>query len=237
MPRSSSRRTLVLIPEQRCMLVNMTVHAVRTTPRRTARPSLLDVAAEVLVADPAASLAEVAAAAGIGRTTLHKQYATRDDLLCAVGHRAIDLLEQAINQVTGTDDADGGLRATVAAMIPIGPQLAFLWRTPAFDHIAELDERWKAAEARSLAVLKRAQDRGVLQASVPDWWLLQTFYSIIYVAAESVSHGKLAPLDAPGLALGTFLHGVGAPPRRANAGAPASGAGASAGEAPVTGDL
>ncbi len=47
--------------------------------------SLLDVAAGVLVADPAASLAEVAKAAGIGRTTLHKQYATRDDLLCAVG--------------------------------------------------------------------------------------------------------------------------------------------------------
>jgi hypothetical protein len=33
-------------------------------------------------------LAEVAEAAGIGRTTLHKDYATRDDLLLAVGHRA-----------------------------------------------------------------------------------------------------------------------------------------------------
>ena len=197
--------------------MNMTVHDVGTIPRRTARPSLLDVAAEVLVADPAASLAEVAAAAGIGRTTLHKQYATRDDLLCAVGHRAIDLLEQAISQVTGTGDADGGLRATVAAMIPIGPQLAFLWRTPAFDHIAELEQRWKAAETRNLAVLKRAQGRGLLTASVPDWWLLQTFYSIIYVAAESVGAGKLAPLDAPGLALRTFLHGVGAPSAEAPA--------------------
>jgi len=203
----------------------MAVHPIGTTLHRTVRPSLLDVAAEVLVADPAASLAEVAAAAGIGRTTLHKHYATRDDLLCAVGHRAIDLWEQAISQVTGTDDADGGLRATVAAMIPIGPQLAFLWRTPAFDHITELDQRWKAAEARSLAVLKRAQDRGFLTASVPDWWLLQTFYSIIYVAAESVGAGKLAPLDAPGLALRTFLQGVGAPMPAAGAEASASGAG------------
>src|SRR5215469_9005838 len=201
----------MLILEQSCIVLNMTVHQVGAAPRRTARPPLLDVAAEVLVADPAASLAEVAAAAGIGRTTLHKQYATRDDLLCAVGHRAIDLLEQAISQVTGTDDADGGLRATIAAMIPIGPQLAFLWRTPAFDHIAELDQRWTAAETRNLAVLKRAQDRGILTASVPDWWLVQTFYSIIYVAAESVGAGKLASLDAPGLALRTFLHGIGAP--------------------------
>jgi AcrR family transcriptional regulator len=189
----------------------MSVHTLSAAPRRAARPSLLDIAAEVLVADPAASLAEVAAAAGIGRTTLHKHYATRDDLLCAVGHRAIDLWEQAVSGVTGTEDADGGLLALTAAMIPIGPQLAFLWRTPAFDHVQDLGERWKAVEARGLAVLQRAQERGIVAASVPDWWLLQTFYSIIYVAAESVGAGKLAPLDAPGLAHATFLHGLGAP--------------------------
>jgi AcrR family transcriptional regulator len=203
-------RTPVFDTERVCIVLNMSVHMV-AAHRRATRPSLLDVAAEVLVADPAASLAEVAAAAGIGRTTLHKHYATRDDLLCAVGHRAIDLWERAVSPVTGTDEPDGGLRAITAAMIPIGPQLAFLWRTPAFDHITALDERWKAAEARVLAVLKRAQDRGVVSGSVPDWWLLQTFYSVIYVAAESVGAGKLAPLDAPDLVLSTFLHGIGAP--------------------------
>jgi AcrR family transcriptional regulator len=191
--------------------MNMSVHSL-AVPRRGARPSLLDVVAEVLVADPAASLAEVAEAAGIGRTTLHKQYATRDDLLFAVGHRAIDLWEQAVAGAGGGEDPDGGLRALVAAMIPIGPQLAFLWRTPAFDHVTRLGERWLAVEARCLAVLKLAQDRGALAAGVPDWWLLQTLYSIVYVAAESVGAGKLAPLDAPGLALGTILHGLGARP-------------------------
>ena len=189
----------------------MSVHTA-AGPRRGARPSLLDVAAEVLVADPAASLAEVAEAAGIGRTTLHKQYATRDDLLCAVGHRAIDLWEQAVAGAGGTDDPDGGLQALVAAMIPIGPQLAFLWRTPAFDHRDELAERWLAVEARCLAVLKRARDLGCLAAGIPDWWLLEMLYSVVYVAAESVGLGQLAPLDAPGLALGTYLHGLGASP-------------------------
>jgi len=182
--------------------------------RRGTRPSLLDVAAEVLVADPAASLAQVAEAAGIGRTTLHKQYATRDDLLLAVGHRAIDLWEQAVGGAGAGNgyggDPDGGLRALVAAMVPIGPQLAFLWRTPAFDHLGELGERWLAVQARCLAVLKRAQDLGALAAGVPDWWLLQMLYSVVYVAAESVAAGQLAPLDAPGLALDTFLHGLGA---------------------------
>jgi AcrR family transcriptional regulator len=178
---------------------------------RRGRPPVLDVAAEVLVADPAASLAEVAAAAGIGRTTLHKHYATREDLLCAVGHRAIDLWEQAVDAAGGADQPDGGLHALTTALIPIGPQLAFLWRTPAFDHIKDLDARWVAVEQRCLAVLKRAQDHRLLAAGLPDWWLMQTFYAVIYTAAESVRSGKLAPLDAPDLALRTFLHGVGAP--------------------------
>lgn len=177
--------------------------------RRRGRPSLLDVAAEVLVGDPAASLAQVAAAAGIGRTTLHKNYATREDLLCAVGHRAIDLWEQAVDAVSAAEHPDGGLRALAAALVPIGPQLGFLWRTPAFDHVKDLDARWLAVEERGLAVLRRAQERGVLAAGTADWWLLQTFYSLVYVAAESVQSGKLAPLDAPALVVHTFLHGVG----------------------------
>src|SRR5258705_2059677 len=101
------------------MVVNVSVHLVRGAPPRAAKPSLLDVAAEVLVTNPSASLAEVAEAAGIGRTTLHKQYATRDDLMKAVGHRAIDLWERAVDEVSAADDADGGLRAVVAAMVPI----------------------------------------------------------------------------------------------------------------------
>jgi len=179
------------------------------------RSSLLDAAAEVLVADPGASLAEVAEAAGIGRTTLHKHYATRDDLLRAVGQRALDLWRQAVDQV-GVDDTeqpDGGLRALAAALIPIGPQLIFLWRTPAFDNHLEIDKQGYAMDERSLALLARAQGRGLLSAGVPSWWLLQSLYSLVYVASESIQSGWLAPREAPDLVVTTFLHGNGAHPR------------------------
>jgi AcrR family transcriptional regulator len=182
----------------------MSVHAVRTK-----RP-LLDVAAEALVADPAASLAEVAEAAGIGRTTLHKQYATRDDLMRAVGHRAIELWERAVDDVV--DSPDGGLRALTEAMIPIGPQLGFLWRSPIFDRTPDIVDRWIDVEKRCLDVVKRSQQRGVIAAGVADWWLLQTLYSLVYVASESIRSGHLAPRDASDLVLNTLLRGIGAPP-------------------------
>jgi AcrR family transcriptional regulator len=192
--------------------MNMSVQTTGTArPRRGMRPPLLDVAAEVLVADPAASLAEVAEAAGIGRTTLHKHYATRDDLLRAVGHRAVDLWEQALAPVA--DGPDGGLRAIIASMVVVGSQLGFLWRTPALRRDQALKERSDAMQERTLAVLRRAADRGVVAPATPDWWLLDSFFSLIYVAAESVADGQLAPNDAPRLVTDTFLHGIGVPGR------------------------
>lgn len=172
------------------------------------RVSLLDVAAEVLVTNPSASLAQVAEAAGIGRTTLHSQYATRDDLIRAVGLRALDLWEKAVADIGGTGPHER-LRALAASMIPIGPQLAFLWRTPAFDHDEQIMDRQRAVEVRVLALLESARDGGLLAADAPGWWLLATFHALVYVGAESVDCGNLAPREAPDRVMAMFLHGIG----------------------------
>src|SRR5215475_2431368 len=185
----------------------MSVHLIARRSTSSTKSSLLDVATEVLVADPAASLADVAEAAGIGRTTLHKHYATRDDLMRAVAHRALDLWSQAVDNVA--EGQDGGLRALAEATVPIGPQLGFLWRSPILEHIPEIVERWTAVERRNLAVLQRARAHGVIDPDVADWWLLQTFYSVVYVASEAVRSGHLAPRDAPDLVLRTMLRGIG----------------------------
>ena len=58
---------------------------------RTQHAELLDAAVTYLVGNPRASLADIAAAAGIGRTTLFKRYATRDELEHAVAMRAVDV--------------------------------------------------------------------------------------------------------------------------------------------------
>jgi hypothetical protein len=107
--------------------------------------------------------------------------------------------------------ADGGLRAFAEGMVPIGAHLSYLWRNPMFDRIEDIDRRWRSVEPLVLALLKRAGDRGLVRRDVPDFWLLQTFYSLVYVATESVRSGHLAPRDAPDLVVDTFLRGLGAP--------------------------
>jgi hypothetical protein len=60
-----------------------------------------------------------------------------------------------------------------------------------------------------LAVLKRARAKGLIRADVPDFWLLRTFYSVVYVATDSIDDGNLAPLAAPELVVSTLLRGLG----------------------------
>jgi AcrR family transcriptional regulator len=202
------------------MVLNMSVHLGAFGRPRRAERQLLDVVAEVLVAQPGASLAEVARAAGISRTTLHKHYATRDELVRAVGLRAIEIWEQAMASVSGEPGTEAGLRELFAAMIESGPQLNFLWRNPTLDGDAELTRRYIDVEKQCMSVVHRARDLGVFSAATPDWWLLQTMNALVYTAAESVAAGHLAPREAPDLALNTLLHGLsapvsaGAPPRR-----------------------
>ncbi|MEU1179064.1 helix-turn-helix domain-containing protein [Streptomyces sp. NPDC005820] len=49
------------------------------------RRAILDAAITLLATDPTASLSEVAAAAGVGRTTVHRYFPERSDLLAAIG--------------------------------------------------------------------------------------------------------------------------------------------------------
>lgn len=189
----------------------MSVHAAARElrrPARAARPSVLDVAAETLVADPSASLATVAAAAGIGRTTLHKHYATRQDLLVAVAHQALD---RALEAASAADHADGAtaLRQLIDALVPVGAQLAFLFRQPSLDGEPEIERRMPELDVPIDAAIEKARSAGVLRTDRPDWWFGSTLFALVYVAWEGVALGRLAPLDATDLVFDTLVNGLG----------------------------
>src|SRR5687768_6419137 len=62
-------------------------------PQARTRRAILDAAVRTLSADFGASLADIAAEAGVGRTTLHRYFPERADLLNAI---AADALERSI---------------------------------------------------------------------------------------------------------------------------------------------
>jgi len=188
---------------------------------RTSSSTLLQTATEVLVADPTASLSDVARAAGIGRTTLHKLYPTRHALLVALARDALDVLERTYadaglggpDPATDADtdaeaDPDAALRRLVVALVPLGPRVEYLMRERSLDVEPDLTARVEALDEPVRALVRRAQAAGRLRAGVPDEWVVASLNALVYAAWELVALGRLAPVAAPDLVLGTLLDGV-----------------------------
>ena len=175
---------------------------------------LLDAAVSYLVAyriaHPRATLGQIAAAAGMGHTSLFKRFPTRDALEHAVAVRALAVCLTAVTGARDDTASDGGLRSLVTALIPIGPQLNFIWRTPALDVDEEVVQHDRVMDAALFAALERACTAGALRGDRPGWWLAHTLYALVYVAWESVRDGALARRDAPDLVLDTLVGGPGA---------------------------
>ena len=81
---------------------------IETGTRGRTRKAILDAAIRVLAADPSASLGQIADAADVGRTTLHRYFPDRAELLAAVmqeaGRRLGDAAVRArLDEGTGLD--------------------------------------------------------------------------------------------------------------------------------------
>ncbi len=181
---------------------------------------ILEIAAEVFSANAAASLADVAAAAGVGRTTLHNRFPTREALLLAVAHDALDrcatVIQDARLAEVGADAAPEEVRAALSrfieAMIPLGPRIEFLLRQPELDLDKELAARTDQLDTPLEEFVSRAQRAGALRAGVPPWWAVSSLYALTYAAWEAITAGLLAPRDAAALVLDTALTGIGPTP-------------------------
>jgi TetR/AcrR family transcriptional repressor of lfrA len=166
---------------------------------------LLETATSVLLKDPAASLGDVAKAAGVGRTTLHKRFPTRADLIHALAAEALDLVDEAIDRVDVT--ADDAVEQLVANLVPLGPRVEFLLRFPNLRDDERLNMRLTVMDQPVIDLISRLQGTR-MRADLPAWWITQILYTGIYSAWEGIAAGRLAPLDAPGLVLTTFYQGV-----------------------------
>ncbi|MFD4643957.1 TetR/AcrR family transcriptional regulator [Lentzea sp. NPDC058436] len=166
---------------------------------------LLQTATSVLLKDPTASLGDVARAAGVGRTTLHKRYPTRTDLVRAVASEALDLIHSVAREVDF--ESDDALEDLMRRLVPLGPRVEFLLRFPGLERDEEVAGRIREMDRPVLDVITRLQGTR-LRRDLPAWWILQTAYAGLFIAWEAISDGRLAPLDAPRFVLTTVFEGV-----------------------------
>jgi len=179
--------------------------------------AILDALSKLLVVHPEASLGELARKVGIGRTTLHRLYPTREALLHATARSALEQLQDidtqmelaAVFTLEWTPEASwAALHAWVEAHVPLGPQLMFLLRARELEAEADLVVEVAALDATLLGALKRAQQRGCLARDLSAPWLVASLNALVFSAWEQIEAGNLAPRDAARVVLSTWRRGV-----------------------------
>lgn len=180
------------------------------------RDEILAAAQRHLNIDPRASMAVLAAAAGVGRATLHRHFASRDDLLHELGTRSLDRWEESMDAVDTRAVAASGDAARITACLTelfsryladsddFGFALTDSYLTSAPDLVTRSD---RLAE-REVELLAAAQEAGVLRDDVPSRWLTHAVYGLLVGAREAVREGDVARRDLDALVLSTFLKGA-----------------------------
>jgi AcrR family transcriptional regulator len=170
--------------------------------------AMLTTGARMLAADPGASIAAIAAEAGVDRRTVYRRFPSLEELLAAIYTARLDAVERAI--------ADARLREAPVAVA--------LHRY--VESVIEVNRRWPVDLARMLAdeqarerrdasvaeldaFLQRATDEGLLRAGLPEGWAAALLPGLMHLVARQTP--ELAAGPAADLVVDTLLRGIGAP--------------------------
>jgi AcrR family transcriptional regulator len=180
-----------------------------TGVRQRTRRAIVDAAIAVWSRDFSASLGDIAERADVSRSTLHRYFPDRQALVDAAIGAAIEGLERESEKATANcHTAAEELEALMRAMIDVGDAIIFLFADP--DRFSD-NPHWREDEDKELPeIIRRAQAEGAIAGDVDPPWIVGMFYSIIYVAAQSIGTGDIPRHRAGDVAVRTFLHGLSA---------------------------
>ena len=177
--------------------------------RPQARDAIIEAAFQVLGRDPAASLADIADRAGVGRATLHRHFRGRDDLMVALARTAMGELDEAVDAaVAGAPTHTEALGTSLAAIIPLADRQWFLSREPV-EHDPDVMAGYQRQRKELADAIDGARAEGSFGASVPTSWIVRAFEHLVFAAWESVRAGEATASQASALAWRTLTAGLG----------------------------
>lgn len=155
--------------------------------------AILEAAQRLLSVNHAASVAEIAKAAGVGRVTLYGHFPTREHLVEAVLDRAVEradaLLEDPRLRELSAPEALGRLVTSSWEVLDRHSSLFV-----AADRMLPT-ERIRTAHAKPLhrveELFRRGRDDGDFRTDLPLSWQVSTFFAILHTAAAEVEAGRL----------------------------------------------
>jgi len=181
---------------------------LRADAERNVR-AIIDAAIVLLAAEPDASMERVATAAGVGRATVYRHFASRDHLVRAILDRA---LQDARDAVVGSDPGQGtapeALGRAVEALLKVADRYRLV-RSIA-PHDAELRQRAEEVGAPLTAIIQRGQREGSFRTDLSARWGAAALGALMQAMTVQLIDGDVRDRDAARLLLTTLVDGIAA---------------------------
>lgn len=151
----------------------------RTPLQNRTRNAILEAATSVFVNDRSASLSEVAERAGVARSTLHRYFPERADLMAALRMYAKDRIATAINQAR-LDDGPAD-----EALLRLAEAYFEAWDTIMWEYM-EAEAAGEHPEDDSdeiiTSLIERGHAEGSIDPAMPNAWIQHAMYAMVYSA-------------------------------------------------------
>lgn len=168
--------------------------ALRADARRNLE-AILAAAQQLLPEEPDVSMGHIAAAAGVHRATVHRHFASRDELVAAVRARAMDASVVATSEVLGRtfEHAADRIEAITAAMLAAGDRYR-LYRFTTWRDEHTLDRSRELGEVM-VPLLAASQREGDLRSDIDPERLLVAYGGLIVAVLPEIAEGRMDPAE------------------------------------------
>lgn len=184
----------------------MSTGELSATQART-RAAIIEAAAAVLADDRTATLPDIARAAGVGRTTVHRYFPDRE---CLINATIVDSVRVVSDAVAAAAPADGcpvdAMRRVINAMISVGSRLLFLFDDP--NLLRDLPPEAMPDNTYLTSLIERGQAEGVFDRESSTQWLEHALYGLVMWACQDSKNGLMPKHAAAPAVIRTFERGV-----------------------------
>ena len=153
------------------------------------------------------SLPEIANAAGVGRTTVHRYFADRETLLYEATLDSIRVLTETVNDAaTDQGPAIEAMRRLVTALVSIGDRILFLFGDPAV--LRNIPSSEQPPEYLLTNLIERGQQEGTVDPELNATWIRHALYGLLLKGCEDANSGELPRHTVAPIIIRTFERGI-----------------------------
>lgn len=159
-----------------------------TGARGRTRRAIIEAAISVITDNPAATLSDIAEVAGVGRSTLHRHFPERSDLLRAVAltvHAASNAAIEAAEPHCGP--VLPALRRVVESQLDLGPIFVFIYTEPTIQADPELAAHLDTGDEAIAEILARATAD---KPEYPPGWARRVFWSLLLTGYDAIKQDR-----------------------------------------------